>query len=174
VNEVQPPAPPQFEKFRAKAENDLKAEKARNMLSSKLQELSNRARATHDLKKVAKELGATVKSSELVGPKDQVPEIGSMSQIPDAFDMKVGDVSAPMPSQNKGIVYSIAERQEPSKEDYAAKKDVTRDQMLQRKKDELISLFAYNLVDRMEKNGKIKKNKDQIDAMSKRTGAGGF
>jgi len=174
VNEVQPPAPPQFEKFRAKAENDLKAEKARNMLSSKLQELSNRARATHDLKKVAKELGATVKSSELVGPKDQVPEIGSMSQIPDAFDMKVGDVSAPMPVQSKGIVYSIAERQEPSKEDYATKKDVTREQMLQRKKDELVSLFAYNLVDRMEKNGKIKKNKDQIDAMSKRTGAGGF
>src|SRR4051812_10118153 len=174
VNEVQPPAPPQFEKFRGKAESDLKAEKARNMLSSRLQELSNRARATHDLKKVAKELGATVKTSELVGPKDQVPEIGSMSQIPDAFSMKVGDVSAPMPVQNKGIVYSIAERQEPSKEDYATKKDVTRDQMLQRKKDELVTLFASSLVDRMEKNGKIKKNKEQIDAMSKRTGTGGL
>ena len=175
VSEVQPPAPPQYEKYRAKAENDLKAEKARNMLTSRLQELSNRGRATHDLKKVAKELGATVKSSELVSPKDQVPDIGSMSQIPEAFDMKTGDVSAPLPSQGKGTVYTVTERQEPSMDDFAKKKDVTREQMLQRKKDEMAALFTSNLVDQMEKNGRIKKNQAQIDAMAKRTGgAGGF
>jgi peptidyl-prolyl cis-trans isomerase D len=175
VSEVQPPAPPQYEKYRAKAESDLKAEKARNMLTSRLQELSNRGRATHDLKKVAKELGATMKSSELVSPKDQVPDIGSMSQIPEAFDMKTGDVSAPLPSQGKGIVYTVTERQDPSMDDFAKKKDVTREQMLQRKKDEMTALFTSNLVDQMEKNGRIKKNQAQIDAMSKRAGgAGGF
>jgi peptidyl-prolyl cis-trans isomerase D len=174
VNEVQPPAPPQFEKYRAKAENDLKAEKARNMLTSRLQELSNRGKATHDLKKVAKELGATVKSSDLVGPKDQVPDIGSMSQVPEAFDMKVGDVSAPVPSQAKGIVYSVTQHQDPSTEDFAKKKDVTRDQMLQRKKEEVVALFTSNLVEQMEKDGRIKKNQAQIDAMSKKAGAGGL
>lgn len=176
VNEVQPPTPPQYEKYRVKAENDLKAEKARNLLNSRLQELSNRGRATHDLKKIAKELGATMKSSELVSPRDQVPDIGSMSQVPDAFDMKVGDVSAPVtPAQNKGIVYRVAERQEPSSEDFAKKKDTTRDQMLQRKKEEMLALFTSNLVEQMEKNGKIKKNQAQIDALGKRAGgAGGF
>src|SRR5437868_601346 len=175
VSEVQPPAPPQFEKYRAKAESDLKAEKARNLLTSRLQELSNRGRATHDLKKVAKELGATVQSTELVGPGDQVRDLGSMKQIPEAFDMKVGDVSAPVPSQAKGIVYSLVERQEPSTEDFAKKKDVTRDEMLQRKKSEMVALFTSNLVNEMEKNGKIKKNQAQIDAMSKKAGgAGGF
>jgi len=175
VSEVQPPAPPQYEKYRAKAENDLKAEKARNMLTSRLLELSNRGRATHDLKKVARELGATVKSSELVSPKDQVPDIGSMSQIPEAFDMKSGDVSAPLPSQGKGIVYTVTERQDQSMDDFAKKKDVTREQMLQRKKEEMTALFTSNLVDQMEKNGRIKKNQAQIDAMSKRAGgAGGF
>ena len=173
VSEVQPPAAPQYEKYRSKAESDLKAEKARNLLTSRLQELSNRGRATHDLKKVAKELGATVKSSEMVGPRDQAPDIGSLSQVPEAFDMKVGDVSAPVPSQNKGIVYSIVERQEPSMEDYAKKKDITRDQMLQRKKEELVALFNSSLVERMEKSGKIKKNQAQIDAMAKRAGVGG-
>ena len=49
------------------------------------------------------------------------------------------------------------------------------DQMLQRKKEEMIALFTSNLVDQMEKNGRIKKNQPQIDALSKRTGgAGGF
>src|SRR3954454_2710377 len=174
VTEVQPPAPPQFEKYRAKAESDLKAEKARNMLGSRLQELSNRARATHDLKKIAKDVGATVQSTELVGPGDQVRDIGSMKQIPEAFDMKIGDVSAPLPLQNKGVVYSVTERQEPSADEYAKKKDITRDTMLQRKRQEMFALFTSNLVDQMEKNGKIKKNQAQIDAMSKRATAGGI
>jgi len=105
-----------------------------------------------------------------------VPDIGSMSQVPEAFDMKVGDVSAPVtPAQNKGVVYSVTERQDPSSEDFAKKKDITRDQMLQRKKDEMVALFTSNLVDQMEKTGKIKKNQAQIDAMAKRAGgAGGF
>ena len=174
VTEVQPPAPPQFEKYRAKAESDLKAEKARNMLGSRLRELSDRARASHDLKKVAKELGATVKTSELVDAKGQVPDIGSMQQAPDAFGMKVGEVSAPLPLQNKGVVYTVTERQEPSADDYAKKKDVTRDTMLQRKRQEMFALFTSNLVDQMEKSGRIKKNQAQIDAMSKRATAGGI
>jgi len=173
VNEVQPPAPPQFEKYRAKAESDLKAEKARNMLASRLQELSDRARSTHDLKKVAKDLGATVKSSELVDPKGQVPDIGSMQQASEAFSMKVGDVSTPLSLQNKGVVYTVTERQEPPAEEFAKKKDVTRDQMLQRKKQEMVALFSDNLVQRMEKTGRIKKNQAQIDAMTKRASAGG-
>jgi peptidyl-prolyl cis-trans isomerase D len=174
VTDVQPPAPPQFEKFRAKAESDLKAEKARSMLNSRLQELSDRARASHDLKKVAKELGATVKTSELVDPKGQVPDIGSMQQASEAFGMKVGDVSAPLPLQGKGVVYSVTERQEPSAEDYAKKKDVTRDQMLQRKKQEMVALFTSNLVDQMEKTGRIKKNQAQIEAMTKKGNLGGL
>jgi len=98
-----------------------------------------------------------------------------MKQIPEAFDMKVGDVSAPVPSQAKGIVYSVVERQEPSTEDFAKKKEVTRDEMLQRKKSEMVALFTSNLVNEMEKNGRIKKNQAQIDAMSKKAGgAGGF
>ena len=52
---------------------------------------------------------------------------------------------------------------------------ITRDQMLQRKKEEMLALFTSNLVEQMEKNGKIKKNQAQIDAMSKRAGGvGGF
>ena len=174
VTEVQPPAPPQFEKFRAKAESDLKAEKARNMLQSRGQELADRSRASHDLKKVAKELGATIKTSELVDAKGQVPDIGSMQQAGDAFTMKIGDVSAPLQLQNKDVVYTVTERQEPSADDYAKKKDITRDQMLARKRQEMFALFTSNLVDQMEKNGKIKKNQAQIDAMSKRATAGGI
>src|SRR5262249_48471601 len=113
------------------------------------------------------------KSSELVDPKGQVPDIGSMQQAPDAFTMKVGDVSAPLPLQNKGVVYAVTERQAPSADEFAKKKDITRDQMLQRKKQEMVALFTDNLVQQMEKNGRIKKNQAQIDAMTKRASSAG-
>ncbi len=51
----------------------------RPLLAQKTQELSDRAHAEHDLKKAAKELGATVKTSDLVDPTAQVPDIGALT-----------------------------------------------------------------------------------------------
>ena len=69
------------------------------LLSQKIQELSDRAKAEHDLKRAAKELGATFKTSDLVLPDGQVPEVGSMSgQAAVAFNMKPGEISGPINS----------------------------------------------------------------------------
>jgi len=45
-------------------EEEFKNERSNILLSQKTAELSDRAKADHDLKKAAKELGATVKTSE--------------------------------------------------------------------------------------------------------------
>ncbi len=74
---VKPPATPTFEEIRAKVEEQFKSERANILLSQKTQELSDRAKSEHDLKKAAKELGATVKTSDFVTPDGQVPDIGS-------------------------------------------------------------------------------------------------
>src|SRR5713101_5549979 len=84
-----PPATPSFEEVRSRVENEFKNERTTTLLSQKTQELSDRAKAEHDLKKAAKELGATVKTSDLVLPDGQVPDIGSMSgDASVAFSMK--------------------------------------------------------------------------------------
>ena len=77
VQAVKPPATPSFEEIRSRVETEFKNERAGLLLQQKTQELSDRAKAEHDLKKAAKELGATVKTSELVLPDGQVPDIGS-------------------------------------------------------------------------------------------------
>ena len=76
---IKPPATPTFEEIRSKVESQFKDERAGFLLHQKTQELADRAKAGHDLKKAAKELGATVKTSDLVAPDGQVPDIGSMT-----------------------------------------------------------------------------------------------
>ena len=66
---IKPPATPTFEEIRSRVESQFKNERAGFLLQQKTQELSDRAKAGHDLKKAAKDLGATVKTSELVAAR---------------------------------------------------------------------------------------------------------
>jgi len=168
---VKPQSTPTFEEIRAKVEEEFKNERSNILLSQKTQELSDRAKAGHDLKKAAKELGATMKTSEFVAPDGQVPDIGSMTgQAAVAFNMKPGDISGAVNSGGNGIVMALTEVQAPAEADFTAKRDQIRDSLLQGKEQELFQLFVTNLREQMEKSGKIKINQDEMKALT-RTGA---
>jgi peptidyl-prolyl cis-trans isomerase D len=166
VTEVKPPQKPTFDDVRARVEADFKQERASELLQKQTQELSDRARAAHDLKKAAKELGATVKTSELVTRASQVPDIGAMSgQAAAAFDMKPGEISGPINAGRNGIVFTVIERQEPSADQLAASKDQIRESLLQKRREEVLENFASNLRAQMEKSGKIRYNKEERDRL---------
>jgi peptidyl-prolyl cis-trans isomerase D len=165
---VKPAATPSFEEIHAKVEEAFKSERSSVLLSQKTQELSDRAKAEHDLKRAAKELGAVVKTSDLVLPDGQVPDIGSMTgQASVAFTMKPGDISGPVTSGGNGAVIALLESQQPTDSDFAAKRDQIRDSLLQGKQQELFSLFVSNLVDQMQKSGKIRRNEEELKALTK-------
>jgi peptidyl-prolyl cis-trans isomerase D len=169
---VKPQSTPTFEEVREKVEDQFKSERSNVLLSQKTQELSDRAKSDHDLKKAAKELGAELKSSDFVGPDGQVPDIGSMTgQAAVAFNMKSGEISGPIINGNNGVVLDITEIQQPPESDFAAKKDQIRDTLLQGKEQELFQLFVSNLRDQMEKSGKIKINQDELKTLT-RAGTG--
>jgi len=164
---IKPPATPAFDEVKAKVEEQFKNERAGVLLTQKTQELSDRAKAAHDLKKAAKELGAQIKTSDFVLPDGQVPEIGSMGgEVSVAFTMKPGDISGPIRSGTNGAVISVLEVQSPTDADFAAKRDQIREQLLQGKQQELFGLFVNNLRDQMEKSGKIKINQDELKTLT--------
>jgi peptidyl-prolyl cis-trans isomerase D len=170
---IKPPSTPTFDEIRGRVESEFKNERTATLLSQKTQELSDRAKAGHDLKKAAKELGATVKTSDFVLPDGQVPDIGSMSgPAAVAFTMKPGEISGPITAASSGIVFSVAEKQEPTQQDFDAKKDGIRDSLLQNKQSELFGLFVTNLRDQMEKSGKIKINQQEKEKLTRPTGSG--
>jgi peptidyl-prolyl cis-trans isomerase D len=165
---VKPAATPTFEEIHSRVEEEFKNERSSVLLSQKIQELSDRAKAEHDLKKAAKELGATVKTSDFVLPDGQVPDVGSMSgQAAMAFNMKPGEISTPIISGSNAVVLAVLENQQPTDADYAAKRDQIRDQLLLGKQQERFGLFVSSLVDEMTKSGKIKRNENEIKALSR-------
>ena len=164
---VRPPATPTFEEVRQKVEDQFKNERASILLAQKTQELSDRAKSEHDLKRAAKELGATLKTSEFVLPDGQVPDIGSMAQQASvAFTMKPGEISGPITAASNGIVLQVLEKQEPSDQDFAAKKDQIREGLLRQKQQDLFGLFLSNLRQQMEKSGKIKINQQEMKSLT--------
>jgi peptidyl-prolyl cis-trans isomerase D len=172
---VKPPSTPTFDEIRTKVEEQFKSERGNLLLSQKMQELSDRAKSEHDLKKAAKELGATVKTSDFVGPDGQVPDVGAMNgQASVVFGMKPGDISGPINSGAGGVVISLLEVQAPPDSDFAGKRDQIRDTLLQGKQGELFGLFITNLRDQMEKSGKIKINQDELKALTKAGGEPGM
>lgn len=167
VTDIQPPQTPTFEQIKAQVEQQFKQQRAQALLAQRTQELSDRARAAHDLKKAAKELGATVKTSDLVDSNAQVPEIGPMNGAAAvAFSMKPGEISGPLQGGPNGVVLSVLEAQKPSPEEVKQNWDKAKETLLDQKRTEFEGLYVQGLRDRMEKEGKIKINKAEMERLS--------
>jgi peptidyl-prolyl cis-trans isomerase D len=168
---IKPPATPTFDEIRRRVENEFKNERVAALLSQKTQELADRAKAEHDLKKAAKEAGAALKTSEFVLPDGQVPDIGSMAGSASvAFTLKPGEISTPINNGNTGVVLSVLERQEPAPQDFDVRKDQVRDSLLQNRQLEMFNIFVFNLRAQMEKAGKIKINQDEMKNLTRSAG----
>ncbi len=168
VLDDKPPASPTFEQIRARVETDFKDQRATALLQQKTQELADRAKSEHDLKKAAKALGAQVKNSDFVLPGGQVPELGSLTgPAAVAFSLQPGQISGPIDNGNVGAVLSILQRQEPTTQEFAAKKDETRQALLENKQSEIFNVFVSNLRDQMEKSGAIKINQNEYKSLTR-------
>jgi DNA-binding FadR family transcriptional regulator len=61
----------------------------------------------------------------------------------------------------------VTDRQNPTDQDFAAKKDQIHDALLQNSQAEVFGLFLENLRTTMEKSGKVKINAKEMQALTK-------
>jgi len=170
---VRPPATPTFEEIRSRVESEFKNERAGFLLQQKTQELSDRAKAEHDLKKAAKNLDATVKTSDLVAPDGQVPDIGSMASASAIFSLKPGQISGPITAGGNGVVAQLLEKQAPTDQEFAEKKDGIRQSLIEGKQNDLFGLFVANLRKDMEKSKRLKVNQEEMKNLTRQGGQEG-
>jgi peptidyl-prolyl cis-trans isomerase D len=170
VTKIVPPRTPSFEEIKDRVASEFKSQRAAAVLSTKTREMADRAHAEHDLAKAAKEAGATFKTSELVSRTQPVPDIGSMSGPANvAFTMKQGEISGPLNLGASQAALQVVERQEPSLSgpEFAKERDQLRERLSGQKRQQIINQFVTDLGARMEKEGKIKINKTEMDNLSK-------
>lgn len=170
VTKVEPPRNPSFDEIKDRVTTDFKNERAGDIMRRKTQEMADRAHAEHDLAKAAKEAGATLKTSELVGRTAQVPDIGSMGgQASVAFTLKQGEISGALNFGRSQGVLQVQERQEPSPSDpeFAKQRDQLHEQLTQQKQQEVLRMFLDDLDARLVKEGKVKQNQNEKDKLTK-------
>ena len=143
VTGIVPAHAPEFADWKSHVLDDYRREQLPVLLSQKTKALADQAKATNDLAKAAKAVGATVKTSDMVGESGQVPDFGEVGQVaPQLFDMSVGAISGPIDAGRTGVVVKIDDKQEPTADEISKNFDQTRDQLLDQRRNEAFSVFA--------------------------------
>jgi len=143
---------PTFADYKDHIATDYADEKLPALLAEKTKELADKAKASGDLNKAAKEVGATVKTSDLVGDSGQVPDFGQVGSVaPDLFNLSVGAISGPSNAQRTGVVAKILDKQEPTADEIAKNLDATREQVLDQRREEAFGIFVTAAEDRYKK-----------------------
>jgi peptidyl-prolyl cis-trans isomerase D len=151
---------PTFEEYKTHLADDFREQQLPQLLARKTNELADKAHAENNLAQAAKEVGATIKSSDLVGHTGQVPDIGDLSTAaPDLFDLKVGQISKAINTGHSGIVAKIDEKQEPTPDEIAKNFDTTRESLLNERREQMFAVFVTSLTDSYQKAGGIRMNK---------------
>ena len=150
---------PAFADWKSHVLDDYRDQQLAALLSQKTKELADKAKAGNDLAKAAKEVGATVKTSDLVGATGQVPDLGQLEQVaPQLLDMKVGDISGPISTARTGVVAKIVDKQEPTADEIAKNLDQARDQMLEQRRNDAFGVFMSSVMDSYKKSKRIQIN----------------
>lgn len=160
VEAIQPAHAPQFEQYKSHVLADFRQQQLPQLLARKTTELADKAKADGSLEKAAKQMGATVETSDLVDRTAQVADIGQLSTAaPQIFDLQPGQISQGINTGRSGVVVKLEQKQPPSEAEIAQNMDTTRDQLLQQKRQELFAVFVTHLTEQYQKRGLIRINR---------------
>jgi peptidyl-prolyl cis-trans isomerase D len=160
VADVNPAHTPTFDEYKSHVLDDFRDQQVTSLLARKVNELADRAHAENDLAKAAKEVGATMKTSDLVGRDQQVPDIGSLAtSAPSLFDLNVGQISSAINNGTTGVVADIVDKQAPSADDIAKNLDSQRETLLSQRREQMYGVFVSSLVEGYEKSGRVLLNR---------------
>ena len=150
---------PTFADWKSHVLDDYRSEQLPALLSQKTKELADKAKSMNDLAKAAKEMGATVKTSDEVTLSGQVPDLGQVGQVaPQLFDMTPGTISGPINAGRTGVVAKLLDKQEPTAEEIAKSFDLMRDQILEQRRGEAFNVFASNVINDYKKRNLVQIN----------------
>ncbi len=160
VQEIKPAHAPTFAEYKAHLLDDFREQQLPLLLAKKTNELADKAKAEGNLAQAAKEVGATLKTSDLVDRTAQVPDIGQLASVaPELFDLKPDQISKAINTGRTGFVAKIDDKQEPSAADIAKNLDATREKLLSDRREQMFAVFVTNLTDSYQKQGLIRINR---------------
>jgi peptidyl-prolyl cis-trans isomerase D len=145
-----------LEEVRDRVTSDLKKEQSVAQARSKADELARRAKAGEKFDDAAKALGLDAKTSDSISRDGSISGAASGKQLGPAFNLKPGDVGAPLSLGQNWLVYRLAEKVEADPANFEAQKKQLTEELLQSKREMAFEAFRSALSDRLVKEGKLK------------------
>jgi hypothetical protein len=102
------------------------------------------------------------KTSDLISRNDSISGAASGKQLGEAFQMKPGDVGAPMSLGANWMVYRVETKEEPNPNDFEKQKKSLAEQLLQTKRGVAFEAFKTALEARLKQEGKVKLMPDKM------------
>jgi peptidyl-prolyl cis-trans isomerase D len=156
VKEVRPEHLGSLDEVREKVISDLKRQKSTELARNKAEELVKRLKAGEKFDATAKALGLEPKTSEPIARNGTISGAASGKQLAAAFNLKAGDVGAPLSLGANWLVYRVAEKQEANPTDFDKQKKELTEEALQNKRSLAYEAFRTSLDTRLKQEGKLK------------------
>lgn len=152
---------------------DYRTQQTPTLLEQKTTELADKAHAENNLAQAAKEVGATIKTSDLVGRTAQVPDLGAIATTaPQLFALNPGQISGPIRGDRTGVVAHLDDKQEPSADDVNQHLAAAKETLLDQNREESFAVFVSGLTEQYQKDKRIVVSK-QAQAMPQLPGQSG-
>lgn len=144
---------------------DYRKEKAQDLAEQKAQELAKRLKAGDSLANATKSLGLTAQSTDPITRTSQIADLGPAKDLEAAFNMNVGQASAPVLVSGNWVVYQVKSKQGVNPADFAKAVNDLRQQILQEKQSVAFEAFHDALQKRYEQEGKLAFNQDNLKSL---------
>lgn len=156
LKEVQAAHQGTLEEARERVISDLKRDQSVTLARSKADELVRRVRNGEKFDAAAKALGLDGKTSDSFARDGSIPGAASGKQLGAAFNLKQGEVGAPLSLGQNWLVYQAAEKAEPNPASFEAQKTQLTEDVLKSKRDMAYKAFQLALEARLKQEGKLK------------------
>jgi peptidyl-prolyl cis-trans isomerase D len=145
-----------LDEVRDKIIASLKQDKAQEMARQNADQLAKRVKAGEKFEVAAKALGLDPKTSDEFSRAGSISGVGSGKQLSAAFNIKVGEVSAPVNLGSNWLVYRVESKTLANPADFEKQKKDLAEQVLNDKRGLAYEAFRTSLEQRLKQEGKLK------------------
>ena len=154
---------------RDKVVADYQQDKAGELAKSKVEQLAKQAQGGEDFTKAAKSLNLDVQTPAAFTRTGDIPGLGSAQTLDGAFNLPVGQISAPKQVSGGWLVYKVVEHDSADPAELILQSEQIKQQLLQSKQNAAYDAFRTALEDRLKKEGKLTINPDVLKRLTSAT-----
>ncbi len=165
VTEIFPEHPAEFADVESQVREQVLASKISKLSNDTISSLEAKAKAGADLAALAKEVGATIKTSSLVDRMGSIEGFGLASSASEAFSKNPGEVAGPFRSGGGAFFMRVDEKVAADLTQMVAQRDQLLNELKNRRARDRRAIFTESILQSLIKNKKVKIYEDSINRL---------